>query len=257
MQTDLSTRQSLTPTQALQIWKGLFYLLYLTPQHPPLPHQRLIATVASLASTDSTPSPDALVPLVTAFWETMAREWESIDGLRMDKYLLLIRLLIRGMMSDIVTAGNGGDGGEGVDDLADLGSKLITVLETWPLALPSQGSKNSTASAESNFTKVAEGLRYHVLDCWVDEIEVAVRSSSDNSAAMADNDDDDDNYEGDQIDKQGSQSTFGVEKGVVESLLKPVKAMSESRAIGVSKGIRKRAKETAEDERWVRWMHNS
>ncbi|XP_032132645.1 ribosomal RNA processing protein 1 homolog B isoform X2 [Sapajus apella] len=57
--------------ELLKIWKGLFYCMWV--QDEPLLQNLFIQT----------------------FWQTMNREWKGIDRLRLDKYYMLIRLVLR------------------------------------------------------------------------------------------------------------------------------------------------------------------
>ncbi|KKY27123.1 putative nucleolar protein nop52 variant [Phaeomoniella chlamydospora] len=220
IQEDLQTRQTLTYTQALQIWKGLFVLLYLTPSHPPLPHQKLVTSVGSLTSRSSTPSSKTLIPLTTAFWETISREWISIDSHRMDKYLLLSRFVLRNMFTNILSSSSSSSSSSSFSSGPETKSNLLTTLSTWPLATPDQ-------TPSTNYNKVPEGLRYHVLDCYVDEIEKVVVVVAADSEEME------------------------INEVNVEELRKPVRDLSVAK--GVLKNMRKRAKETVEDERWEGW----
>lgn len=54
----------------------------------PRTQQRLANDLASLV--DNLQEEHAFL-FLECFWETMAREWDGIDALRMDKFLLLVR----------------------------------------------------------------------------------------------------------------------------------------------------------------------
>ena len=182
----------------------------------PLSVQQLTATLAEL--TVSTPAPTVSLPLSEAFWATMAREWTGIDAHRMDKYLLLVRLVVREVFAGLVVGLGGGD-----DDDEERGAesssggrneRQIQFLEAGPLSPRER--------------KVPDGLRYHVLDVYVDELERALGEE----------------------EEEEVEEVSGAQRKVVERVLGPVETMARE---GLSKGVRVRAKETLADERVVRW----
>ena len=103
---------------------------------------KLIAEISSLVSSVPRTIRD---DFCIGFWETMAREWGGIDRGRLDKYLSLIRAVLREELS-VVKSG----------DEAEVESQ-ISILGDWPLCADQR--------------KVPDGLRYQVLDCWGDELE--------------------------------------------------------------------------------------
>lgn len=54
----------------------------------PRTQQRLVVDLASLVDTMQE---ETAFLFLECFWETMVREWDGIDVLRMDKFLLLVR----------------------------------------------------------------------------------------------------------------------------------------------------------------------
>ena len=184
----------------------------------PISVQNLIATLADLTvSTTTLASPAAVVlPLTEAFWTTMAREWTSIDAHRMDKYLLFVRFVVRRIFAGIVQDATNEDTEEEVQKWQ------IALLENFPLSPRER--------------KVPDGLRYHVLDIYVDELERAV--------ALGQDDGEEDGEE------QGEGEILEETRTRVERLLVPVETVARG---GLSKGVRVRAKEVLADERVVRW----
>jgi ribosomal RNA-processing protein 1 len=77
----------------------------------------------------------------------MAREWTNIDVLRMEKFLLLVRRYIGAMFSLMESQGWEGE----------TVGELLVVLGEVPL--------------EVRDAKLPNGLRYHVIDVYVDELE--------------------------------------------------------------------------------------
>lgn len=108
----------------------------------PAPQQRLASDLALLA--DSLPRPQCLPVWYAAFWDVMGQQWLSIDKLRLDKFLLLIRRVLAAQMRHAR-----GD------------EEVLKVLKDWAF------------EEEGDLRKVPLGLRLHVLDIWVDELERA------------------------------------------------------------------------------------
>ncbi|KAL9624937.1 MAG: hypothetical protein Q9160_000984 [Pyrenula sp. 1 TL-2023] len=102
---------------------------------------KLISEISSLIS--SVPS-EIRRRLCEGFWETMAREWGGIDRARLDKYLSLIRKVLREEF-EVVEQGRN-------EELVE----QSMILESWPLCADQR--------------KVPDGLRYQVLDCWEEEL---------------------------------------------------------------------------------------
>ncbi|KAL6704787.1 hypothetical protein ACN47E_007591 [Coniothyrium glycines] len=189
----LSTSPSLSALDLLKLWKGLFYTLWM--QDKPLQQQRLARDLASLPSVLA---PGAVLPFLRAFWHTMAREWGAIEALRLDKYLYLIRQYVRVGLAWLAARRYEGAVVEGWNE----------VLREMPL------------NAED--VKVPNGLRYHVLDVWVDEME---------------------KVEGEEWGGEGK-------KEALEAVLGPVERLSREAKI---KTVREAARECLADERVRRW----
>ena len=213
----------LTLTQALQLQKGFFFALYMHDSKSPISVQNLIATLADLTISTATPASPAAValPLTEAFWTTMAREWTSIDAHRMDKYLLFVRFVVRRVLAGVVE-----DATNKEDTEEEVQKRQIALLENFPLSPRER--------------KVPDGLRYHVLDIYVDELERAVALGEDGG----------NEEEKEEEEEQGEEEISEKTRTRVESLLAPVETVAKE---GLSKGVRVRAKETLADERVVRW----
>lgn len=136
----LSTRKALTNTEALKLWKGLYYALYMTDR--PAPQQRLASDLALLAN--ALPRKDAVAVWFDAFWQVLGERWPHIDALRMDKFLLLVRRVFAAQLK------------HGKDNEA-----VRAVFADWPF------------EESGDLRKVPLGLRLHSLDLWVDELEKA------------------------------------------------------------------------------------
>ncbi|KAG8417390.1 hypothetical protein J3458_004899 [Metarhizium acridum] len=161
LQTYLSSRTGLPAADALKLWTGLYYALWMTDR--PRPQQALAADLANLVL--DVPAACA-VPFASGFWGVLSRQWASIDALRMDKFLLLVR---RAFAAQVRFARGRGWAGEQVEQMLDVWRRL--------------------AFDADDEDGVSLGLRLHVLDLWVDELE---REKALGAAGDGDDDDDDD-----------------------------------------------------------------
>ena len=122
----------------------------------------------------------------------MAREWTSIDVLRLDKFLRLIRRYINASFTYISN--------QKWDP--ELLANYVALIGAIPLTTSDR--------------KIPDGLRYHVLDVWVDEL--------------------------DEVDKDRVVP--------LEEVMKPVSSLKKK---GVGKKVRERADETLNDVRLQDW----
>ncbi|XP_044106736.1 ribosomal RNA processing protein 1 homolog B isoform X2 [Neovison vison] len=77
--------------ELLKIWKGLFYCMWV--QDEPLLQEELANTISQLVHVVNNSEAQHL--FMRTFWQTMNREWARIDRLRLDKFYMLIRLVLR------------------------------------------------------------------------------------------------------------------------------------------------------------------
>ncbi|XP_039101366.1 ribosomal RNA processing protein 1 homolog B isoform X2 [Hyaena hyaena] len=77
--------------ELLKIWKGLFYCMWV--QDEPLVQEELANTISQLVHVVNNSEAQHL--FIQTFWQTMNREWKGIDRLRLGKYYMLIRLVLR------------------------------------------------------------------------------------------------------------------------------------------------------------------
>ncbi|NXD99015.1 RRP1B protein, partial [Chaetorhynchus papuensis] len=77
--------------ELLKIWKGLFYCMWM--QDKPLLQEELAANISQLIHVFQ--NTEARHLFIQTFWQTMNREWNGIDSLRLDKYYMLMRLILR------------------------------------------------------------------------------------------------------------------------------------------------------------------
>jgi ribosomal RNA-processing protein 1 len=161
-------------------------------QDKPVQQQRLARDLASLIEILND---NVVHPFLDCFWKTMAREWVNIEALRMDKYLFLIRQYLNAT----------------IRHLSRRDWKNMEVVEGYTKVL----EETPLNAADP---KIPNGLRYHVLDIYVDELE---------------------KVGGDQWEDE-----------ILRKLLEPVeKLQKESK----TKSVRKSAKETLDDDRLKTW----
>lgn len=187
LRTYLRGHGAFSEIELLKLWKGLFYTMWMSDRTRT--QQRLAADLADLVDVVRE---ENVVIFLEVFWKTMAREISGIDALRMDKFLLLVRLYLAAEFAQVLRH-------------PDTVSRHLDVLSTIPL---------NAADA-----RIPNGLRYHVLDIYVDEL------------AKAD------------PDKKISDE-------LLEQILTPVRRIARD---SPTKLVRKRAKETLDDERVRDW----
>ncbi|AMD22243.1 HGL097Cp [Eremothecium sinecaudum] len=157
----ITTKQFRTQSQLQfdQLWKGLYYAMWFSDR--PRPQQRLACQLGELhllfleGSTDVAVRDKAFIRFSLAFWKVLCLEWYNIDHHRLDKYLLLVRLVFYHQLKYLRE--------RQWDE--ELVTKYITaVLQKLPL---------------SGDTKVYNGIPLHIIDIFADEWErVAVTDES-------------------------------------------------------------------------------
>jgi ribosomal RNA-processing protein 1 len=134
----------------------------------PIPQQNLAAELAGLLDV----LPDVAVgPWLAAFWEIVGREWTNIDVLRLEKFMLLVRRVLGASLawvcSELPEPTTTTHESEKETKKSRKQNKkcreridaLLENLGSWPF------------ETEDNLSRVPVGLRLHVLDIWVDEVE--------------------------------------------------------------------------------------
>ncbi|WYZ35275.1 hypothetical protein EsH8_I_001551 [Colletotrichum jinshuiense] len=158
LQTFLGSHRSLTHLDALKLWKGLFYAMWMCDR--PIPQQNLAAELAGLTACLRNKD----VPTwLSAFWETLSRQWTDIDVLRMEKFLLLVRRTFASGLQWVKD-------GKYAESRA---APLLAVLAEWPFEL------------EGDLRKVPIGIRLHGVDLWVDELDRLEMLKEDDDKAVA------------------------------------------------------------------------
>ncbi|KAF1826192.1 Nop52-domain-containing protein [Dissoconium aciculare CBS 342.82] len=189
----LGRSTAFTPLDCLKLWKGLFYCMFMSDK--PLNQQRLARNLAGLVDVLTTR--ENTLNFIEGFWKIMSREWNAIDSLRLDKYLYLIRCYVRkGFELCLSTRGQ----------KWKLNDDYLAIL------------RDDGGPLNSRDPKVPVGLRLHVLDTWVDE-----------------------------LDKEDTSRT-----ALVETFIAPLRDLAKET---LTTSVRKRVKETLEDERLEDWKN--
>ncbi|KAJ6785614.1 hypothetical protein PWT90_00487 [Aphanocladium album] len=143
----LSARRSLPDADARKLWTGLYYALWMTDR--PKPQQALAADLASLLFSLRA---RCAGPWLRAFWHVLGAQWTSIEALRLDKFLLLVRRVFAAMVKYAVE-----QGGEAKTTVVDVCREYVFDGE----------------GGSSGLGVLPLGLKLHVLDLWVDELDKA------------------------------------------------------------------------------------
>ncbi|XP_064008690.1 ribosomal RNA processing protein 1 homolog B isoform X2 [Pogoniulus pusillus] len=77
--------------ELLKIWKGLFYCVWM--QDKPLLQEELVNNISQLMHVIQNTETRHL--FIQTFWQTVNREWNGIDNLRLDKFYMLMRMVLR------------------------------------------------------------------------------------------------------------------------------------------------------------------
>jgi len=220
-----SPTHPLTTTQSLQLWRGFYVCLYMHDSKNALSVQTLISTLASTVATisakdddeekegtdDDAPSWSASFPrpwlttYSTAFWLTMAREWPNIDQWRMNKVLLLIRVVLRQLFALCLSQASHPPSSPTTTTILD---SQLAIFRSHPLSPRARS--------------VPDGLRLHLLDIWVDELESQFQTARESGPS-----------------EDGGLQTETLE-AAVGKLMSPVEDISKET---LSKGVKIRAKE--------------
>jgi ribosomal RNA-processing protein 1 len=164
-------------------------------QDKPTLQQALSRDLASLVAHLRTP---VVLPFIRAFWLTMSREWSHIEALRLDKYLYLIRRYLNASF-----------------EFLSRQKWKQDVLEEWNQIL-------EETPLNPKDMKIPNGLRYHVMDIWVDELQ---------------------KVSGDKWEQNPGSETLEV-------LVKPIESMKKEGALKV---LRVAAQECLSDETLMSW----
>ena len=221
IKTHLSNRRTLlTANDALALSHGFYVQLWMHDSKNALSVQSLTEDLAKLVVPEPQENTSASrvqeknsVQMTSTFWETICREWLSIDQHRMNKYLYFVRLVLRRSLIAILSSTLADKDGD-----AGVHHELVEILAKWPLSPRER--------------KVPDGVRLHVIDCFVDEMEKALEPY---------------NVDDEDADLQTTQQLL---QRAVTMMLKPLEGVAKD---GLAKVVRTKAKEALADERIEGW----
>ncbi|CAI0388012.1 unnamed protein product [Linum tenue] len=139
----LPSQSSLPDEDMKKLWKGLFYCLWHADKLPAQAH--LIDRLASLIPALDLPFS---AHYFSVFLLTMRREWSGIDFLRLDKFYLLMRRVLRSVF-------------------------LLLKRNSWDLEMSNRFMGivlERTFLADDKFPG-GNGVNYHVASCFLDELK--------------------------------------------------------------------------------------
>ncbi|VEU24373.1 DEKNAAC105652 [Brettanomyces naardenensis] len=212
-----SKANQLTLFELQKLWKGLYYTMWFSDR--PLPQKRLALKMSSLFSQSI--SEDQFAVFVTAFWFIVAKEWPQVDKWRIDKYLLLMRYVIRECFVQLKNS--------------EFDEKLV----------------NGYISAlEDGILSETSAPAFHIINIWLDELERELFGDEDEDDE--DEDEDEDEEEDDKRDKENIEKKKEVISSIpVDKLLEPFVKLYENTD---QKGLRKTIRENLfEDQRLNDW----
>lgn len=215
--------------------------------------------------------------LASGFWSTIAREWSGIDRHRIDKYLLLMRMMVRAMFGVMWQhqqqqchrhrqQANDEDAHATAREPDAASSALnnqIGVLAKWPL------NNGRTDSGDGEGRKVADGIRYHVLDIYVDELQEVLFSDADKDTGGENGDRKDKREEEEENEEEATtRAEFHDETGnrnsdrdkqsekiakqeLLDMLMQPIHHLATT---ALTKAVRIRAKAVLADKRLKTWQ---
>jgi ribosomal RNA-processing protein 1 len=206
-----------------------------------------------------------LQSFLRAFWLTMSRDFNALDRHRLDKYLYLIRCYVGASFDILLQKGfkKGASRGEqnrestggsnksnpkkrkreeleekAAGDVDAAWSDLeiyIAMLEEGPLCPYNFDPEEGARKTESTMPKGPDGIRYHLLDIWIDELEKFATEPK----------------QSDDGEETATAATTTLKPGVpMELILRPIMRLKRE---SPNKTARKLAAGVWEDERLVAW----
>lgn len=229
-----------------KLWKGLYYSMWYCDK--PIPQQALAGNIGKLFS-EVIPEPK-LKDFHEAFWLIISKEWPTIDKWRIDKYLMLIRRVIRHQLFRL----------EANNWRKDTLKDFLEVLQTLPL---------------SDDPKMPKALSYHICDLFLDEIEYVIfkdlrdfneeeneeEKDEDDEDEEEDEEEKDEERENEDKDENGEEAEVSSEKDdkkkkeilkktPLKKLLVPFEVTAKDAKF---KPLREKCKEVLADERLQEW----
>ncbi|MBN3295159.1 RRP1B protein, partial [Amia calva] len=130
-----------TNDELLKIWKGLFYCMWM--QDKPLLQEELSAVISNLIH--ALQNVDTQFVYLETFLQTMNREWTGIDRLRLDKFYMLVRMVLRQAFE-------------------------MLKRRAWEPSLVQRFTELLTAQILRSTSGCPSGIQFHVLDIYMAEL---------------------------------------------------------------------------------------
>lgn len=228
------------------LWRGLYFSMWYCDK--PIPQQTLAGNLGELFSKVVAES--QLQDFHRAYWLIMAKEWPQLDKWRLDKYLMLVRRVLRHLLFRLEEHGW---------PEAEV-QNFLDVLNEYPL------------SEKAFFPK---SLTYHICDIYLDEIEYVIfkdfRDYSQEDDVESEDEDDEVDEEKEDDDEEKEEKSKNDVKSLTEEeqnakkaqilantplvkLIEPFDTLSKS---GKDKVLRNKIKEEViNDDRIKAWGVN-
>lgn len=167
-----SSQEAFSEMEMMRIWKGLYYCFWMSDK--PLVQEELAESIGSMMNCFGTNESSALL-FVSTFLVTLGREWVGIDRWRMDKFMMLIRRVLRHCFVFLARF-------EWRDDLVKKWSEIVEtkLISANSLAQQKRKKKKRKFNNEDKpvdqppsefpiFHRVALGLQLHFVDVFLEE----------------------------------------------------------------------------------------
>lgn len=225
-----------------KLWRGLYFSMWYCDK--PIPQQNLAGNLGELFS-EVIPQ-QKLAEFHQAFWEVLGKEWPSLDKWRLDKFLMLVRRVLRHLLFRLEAHGW---------PESEV-KEFLDVLKLYPL---------------SDNAKFPQSLAYHVCDIYLDEIEYVIfkefrsdiqEDESDDESDESDNSEDEDDEEKEEKPAKSTKKKLSedeIEKKKAEIvastpialLVEPFQTLAKS---AKNRALRKKIQdEVTEDDRLKAW----
>lgn len=224
-----------------KLWRGLYFSMWYCDK--PIPQQNLAGNLGELFSKVI---PQAqLADFHRAFWVIISKEWPTLDKWRLDKFLMLVRRVLRHLLFRLET-----------DSWpTEEVQSFVDVLKEYPL---------------SDNPKFPQSLAYHVCDIYLDEIEYVIfkdvrdysqEDESDSESDEEDEENDDDDQEENTKSAKSKKQLSEIEteklkaeiisRTPIAKLVEPFETLAKS---AKNKALREKIKsEVTEDARLQVW----
>ncbi|KAF5368433.1 hypothetical protein D9758_002258 [Tetrapyrgos nigripes] len=151
-----SSQDAIPKPEMIKLWKGIFYCFWMSDK--PLVQQALASELAEIVLTITTTT--SSLGFLSGFWETIVREWNGIDRLRMDKYYMLVRRFVNASFRLLIR--------ENWD---------VKIVEEYNKILCREGGPLNPADQ-----RVPSSLPFHLSDIYLEELDKAIRTTSEDSS---------------------------------------------------------------------------